>query len=291
MYDDMMKLKSEKSFTYVPDGSTLTEALKRTTHLAIGAHPDDIEIMAFHGIQQGLDHNSFTAVIAADGAGSPRAGKYQNITDDQMIATRQIEQKKAAALGKYNLLLMLAHTSKEIKNPKNSIIIEELAQIFMATNPDVVYLHNIADKHHTHVALALKCLVALRTLPKNKKPKKVLGCEVWRSLDWLSDKQKVVLPTSANEDLALQLCQAHDSQIAGGKKYDLGTLGRRHANATFFESTKTDKESSLCFAMDLTTLIHEKTLNPKKLIKKHLAILQKEVFENLVVPSMPKKKK
>ena len=35
---------------YVPDGSDLSSALARTTHLAIGAHQDDLEIFAYHGI-------------------------------------------------------------------------------------------------------------------------------------------------------------------------------------------------------------------------------------------------
>ena len=46
-----------------------------------------------------------------------------------------------------------------------------------------------------------------------------------------------------------------DSQIAGGKRYDLATLGRRAGNATFFASHATDKANQLIFGMDLTPLI------------------------------------
>ena len=35
---------------YVPDGKSVVAALKRVTHLGIGAHQDDLEFMAFHGI-------------------------------------------------------------------------------------------------------------------------------------------------------------------------------------------------------------------------------------------------
>ena len=35
---------------FVPDGRTVPAALARITHLGIGAHQDDLEFMAFHGI-------------------------------------------------------------------------------------------------------------------------------------------------------------------------------------------------------------------------------------------------
>ena len=35
---------------FVPDGLEMPAALSRTTHLAIAAHQDDLEIMAYHGI-------------------------------------------------------------------------------------------------------------------------------------------------------------------------------------------------------------------------------------------------
>ena len=37
---------------FVPDGLPPAAALARTTHLAIAAHQDDIEIMAYHGIAE-----------------------------------------------------------------------------------------------------------------------------------------------------------------------------------------------------------------------------------------------
>ena len=36
-------------------------------------------------------------------------------------------------------------------------------------------------------------LAALRRLPADQRPKRVLGCEVWRDLDWLVDADKQVL--------------------------------------------------------------------------------------------------
>ena len=34
----------------VPDGVSIDDAFTRTTHLAIGAHPDDLEVMDYHGV-------------------------------------------------------------------------------------------------------------------------------------------------------------------------------------------------------------------------------------------------
>ncbi|MFP4541109.1 MAG: hypothetical protein ACLFR7_05730, partial [Opitutales bacterium] len=77
-------------------------------------------------------------------------------------------------------------------------------------------------------------------LPPEERPERVLGCEVWRGLDWMPDDEKVPLDVSGNLELAQQLNGVFDSQIVGGKRYDLATIGRRRANATFLESHHAD---------------------------------------------------
>jgi hypothetical protein len=52
-----------------------------------------------------------------------------------------------------------------------------------------------------------------------------------------------------------------DSQVSGGKRYDLATAGRRLAHATYFASHGTDEESALNFAMDLTPLVRDPDLS------------------------------
>ena len=54
------------------------------------------------------------------------------------------------------------------------------------------------------------------------------------------------------------LSAVFDSQIAGGKRYDLAAEGRRLANATFSASHACDTYSALNYAMDLTPLMDEK---------------------------------
>jgi hypothetical protein len=90
----------------------------------------------------------------------------------------------------------------------------------------------------------------------------VYGCEVWRDLDWLVDDEKTPMPISAYPELARTLNEVFATQIAGGKRYDLAVLGRRTANATFSNAHTTDQESAMQWAMDLTPLVLDDTLDP-----------------------------
>ena len=60
-----------------------------------------------------------------------------------------------------------------------------MKNILAATKPEIVYTHNPADKHDTHIGVVITTLQAMRELPRNQRPKKVVGCEVWRTFDWL----------------------------------------------------------------------------------------------------------
>jgi len=41
-----MRFKNKDAELYIPDGTEPLHAVKRTTHMCIAAHQDDIEIMA-----------------------------------------------------------------------------------------------------------------------------------------------------------------------------------------------------------------------------------------------------
>ena len=252
-----MRFHNSTADIFVPDGADLPRALARTTHLAIAAHQDDIEIMAYHGIAEcfGERDRWFTGVVVTNGAGSPRSGIYGSYTDAEMQRVRIAEQRKAAHIGEYSCQLQLGFGSAEVKDPQQTAVVEDLEQILRASTPEFVYLHNLADKHDTHVAVALRSIAALRAARGEVRPKKVYGCEVWRDLDWMVDEDKQVLPAAARPNLAAALVGVFDSQVSGGKRYDLATTGRRLAHATYYASHGTDKESAINFAMDLTPLI------------------------------------
>jgi LmbE family N-acetylglucosaminyl deacetylase len=259
-----MKLHQPRAQLYIPDHAPEVEALARTTHLAIAAHQDDIEILAIHGILAafGREDRWFTGVVMTDGGGSPRTGRYGHVSDEAMRRIRAEEQKKAAALGNYAAQFLLDYPSARVKDPDYRPPVDDLIAILEATRPEIVYTHNPADKHPTHIGVLHKTLTAIRALPKAQRPRRLLGCEVWRDLDWMLDEDKVALDVSGLEHLQQALIAVFDSQISGGKRYDLAVMGRRRAHATFFTSHATDQADLLTFAMDLTPLIEDDSLDP-----------------------------
>lgn len=240
----------------MPNGQPIPNALKRITHLGIGAHQDDLEFMAFHGILEGYSSNTkwFGGVTCTNGSGSSRVGKFKKFTDEQMMAVRRKEQNQAAKIGKFGVMIQLDYPSSAVKSATDTSLKKDLKKILAATRPEIIYTHNPADKHDTHIGVAVATIQALRELPRNQRPKKVVGCEVWRDLDWLPDSEKVLMDVSGHQQFAAKLNGVFASQIAGGKRYDLATLGRRSANATFFDSHATDAATQLIFGMDLTPL-------------------------------------
>ncbi len=278
-----MIFSQSASEVFVPDRRPLAAALARTTHLGIGAHQDDLEIMAYPGIADcfGRRDRWFTGVVVTDGGGSPRAGRFARHTDAQMKEVRRLEQRRAASIGKYAAVIQLAQPSPMVKDAKAAVVRDDLRAIFQATTPHTVYLHNPADKHDTHVAVFWRCLEALRALPKAKRPKRVYGCEVWRNLDWLLDRDKRVLDASAGTKLAAKLVAVFQSQIAGGKRYDLATAGRRLANATFHTAHATDRATALTWAMDLTPLVRDERLSVEKFTLSHIDRLRADVAARL----------
>ena len=254
-----MQLHNPGAEIFIPDGTAEAEAIGRTQLLSVGCHPDDLEILAYSGIIEcyGNPNKWFSGITITNGSGSPRAGLYADYTDEEMIEVRRQEQKKAAVVGEYGFIALLHYPSSAVRDSANEVVVEELKTLIEAAHPSVIYTHNPADKHSTHVAVTLRVIRALRELPAASRPAQVYGCELWRDLDWLPDTDKVVLDVSAHENVAAALLGIYDSQIAGGKRYDLATMGRRRAQATYFESHETDVATGLIFAMDLTPLIED----------------------------------
>jgi LmbE family N-acetylglucosaminyl deacetylase len=180
------------------------------------------------------------------------------VTDGRDSDTRLLEQKRAASRGNYAAVIWLDHASADVKQAAYPALASDLGAVLSAVRPRLVYTHNPADRHDTHVAVALHTVQALRANPSSVE--RVLGCEVWRALDWLQAQDKVTLDVSAAEDRLMPLIRAFDSQIAG-KRYDLAAAGRKRANATFLDSHAVDRASAVEYAMDLTPLVRDPTLD------------------------------
>ena len=85
-------------------------------------------------------------------------------------------------------------------------------------------------------------------------------------MDWLVDDDKVMFRLDERENIAAALVGVFDSQIAGGKRYDLATLARRRAHATYYQSHAVDAAQMINFGVDLTPLIENEKLDPAEYI-------------------------
>jgi len=252
-----MKLFNESADIYVPDNAVGDKRFERTTHLGVGAHQDDLEFMALHGVLECFQREDqwFGGVTCTDGAGSSRSGPYADFSDDAMKAVRVQEQRAAAHVGQYSFMAQLGHSSSTAKEgTERMALIDDLEAVLRAARPRVVYTHNPFDKHATHVGVLIAVLEAIGRLPKAERPTHLFGCEVWRGLDWLPDEMKVVQALDAHPNLATALNGVFDSQITGGKRYDLAVEGRRMANATFFDSHSVDDARRVAYAVNLSHL-------------------------------------
>jgi len=268
---------------FIPDGLPVEQALARTTHMAIAAHQDDLEIMAAAPILECFQQTKqwFSGVVVTDGRGSPRDDLYMNYTDEEMRGVRFKEQKKAAVVGEYAAQVLLDYPSQAVKDGMNLQPVEDIAALLQTAHPQVVYTHNLADKHDTHVGVALKVIAAIRSLPAAERPLNLYGCEVWRDLDWMMDEDKVPFDLSTHENLQAALLGVFDSQIAGGKRYDLASLGRRRANATYFASHGVDATLGLSYGMDLTPLITQPDQDVASFVQEFIERFAQDVASRL----------
>ena len=124
--------------------------------------------------------------------------------------------------------MLLGYPSSVVKDSANKGPVQDLITVLEATRPEVVYTHNLADKHATHVAVALRVIEAIRSLPADARPARLYGCEVWRDLNWLLDSDKVIFDTSAMENLGKRCSAFSDSHFRALRSGDDGPPRQRH---------------------------------------------------------------
>ena len=256
---------------------------KPVKYLCICAHQDDNEIMAMDGVLKGIRSRnySFALVVTADGGGSARTGEFKDYTDEMMKAVRIKEQQEASEIGRYHSLYLLNYPSKDIKDKNNRDIVEEYKNIIKELKPEVIYTHSVLDKHPTHLGVAVKVINAIRELSKEYQPKVLYGCEVWRGLDWISDERKIGFDLSKNVKLQKKILDVFKSQIAGGKEYTKASLGRRYANATYFQSHSVDTYKLVNYGIDMRPLIKDRNLSIKEFALSYVDDLRNEISNEL----------
>jgi LmbE family N-acetylglucosaminyl deacetylase len=258
-----MQFDNDNIKFFILKNNNIELSISTSTHMGIVAHADDLEILAYHGILKCYESNekNFFGVVCTDGGGSPRSNKYKNVSDEEMINIRKVEQEKAAILGNYNGVSFLNYKSSEIKNSHSINMKNDIKKLIKLSNAEIIYTHSLTDGHLTHLAVAIQTINALRELPIKQRPKKFYGCEVWNSLEWLNEKDRIMLNVSDNPKLAKNLLKVYDSQISGGKQYDKATIGRRKANATFNQKHNIDNIDYGIYAMDLMPLVENINLS------------------------------
>jgi LmbE family N-acetylglucosaminyl deacetylase len=276
-----LNINQSNAFVCVPDSIGTEDALSRTTHLAIGAHPDDLELIGIHGIAACFDRKDkwFTGVIVTDGAGSVRGGSYAAMSDAEIRGVRQQEQVTAAHLGQFSAAVQLGYPSSVLLAGFDEGLIQTLSDILTRAQPETVYLHNPADRHATHVAVCVHTIEALRR--SNHLPKEVFGVEVWRSLDWVSSEARILLDVSEVDALQQRLLNIYKSQLEGGKRLDAAIRARNIANATFDSEREADAILYGSYALDLLPLVCDTDLTVAGYVESLVDGIKIEIDTNL----------
>ena len=245
---------------YSPNNFGKTLAHKQTTHLGIVAHPDDLEFMAIHGISECYEcpNHWFSGIICTDGRGSIRPKDQKKLTEEEWIALRCEEQIQASKIGDYSYVHLLGFQSQAIATAQSfNLLVDTLKAELIKTRHTYIYTHSPADRHKTHRLVSLAAIQAIRAIHKDLPLTSFWGCEVWGSLEWLSNDDQQILDHSKHLDLAHRLNQCFSSQILGGKNYAEAITGRRIANATLLKPRNKDAFKEVTYAIDLMPLIQK----------------------------------
>ena len=265
---------------FIPDGREEKEAFAGIRRLCVAAHQDDIELMSLAVIGNS-PRGSFAGAVVTNGASSPRTGRFAGVTDEEMVILRAEEQKLVAKKAGYGALALLGYSSSEVKKLAREAVEADLRELILKLSPEEIYTHNPADRHETHVAVFCRTVAALRSVPAEKRPRKLWGCEVWRSLDWLPDGVRTVVDSEKGTAMAGEILQAFESQVEGGKRYDRAYIGRQYANATFFESHSTDEHDCASNMLDMSVLLTNDSLDPRDFIYDVIDTFRRETRKKL----------
>lgn len=217
------------------------------------------------------DDRWFTGIVCTDGA-----------TATVGPTIRHREQREAASIGAYSVMAQLGHTSVAVRDSEfRGQLVDELADLLERSRPVNVYTHDLADRHPTHVAVALATIDAIRRLDPAVRPGRVVGCEGWRGLAWMSEQEKIRMSLDTKSDLPRRLVQAHSSQLAT-KAYDSAFQGRRRANATLHDIHSPDETDEVMVAMELTPLVRNDDLDPVEFVRAAIDRFGREVEMTLL---------
>ena len=124
--------------------------------LAIGAHPDDVELGCGAALMAHVAAgDTVTMLVMTGGENGPG--------DDRQVAGRRAEQQRAAELIGARLVW---GGLRDCEVVADSAAIRRIEQVLQATAADLVYVHAPDDSHQDHRAVAAATLGAARRLPR-----------------------------------------------------------------------------------------------------------------------------
>jgi LmbE family N-acetylglucosaminyl deacetylase len=268
---------------FSPKSLDLVSALGQSRIVGIGAHSDDLDFMCLSAIEKGRTadgQSTFFGMILSNGSGSKRGKAFESFSDSDFIELRRREQRESAGISGFTGVLQFSYPSAQVKRKSFAKLQTEVAALLAAAPVEAVFTHSPFDRHDTHRAVCFHVLSAIQSLPRARRPKKVIGCEVWRSLDWLPEKYRKIFPICTTEPQMRRLFSVYQSQILGAKNYVDAVIGRKRSHATFSESHERDAADFCEIGVDLSPVaLGKRSLN--QFCDEVLQEFQKEIRQEL----------
>lgn len=128
-----------------------SQVAERRTVLAVGAHPDDVEIGCAGALLEHRDHGDDLVLLVL--TGGERGGD----------ASLRAQEAQSAA----NLLgaELVHHELPDTSVPESGETITAIADVIERLRPEVVYTHSLNDNHQDHRSVHRATVVAARDVP------------------------------------------------------------------------------------------------------------------------------
>ncbi len=188
--------------------------------LAIGAHPDDIEIACSGTLAKCIKRGD-TVIVCHVSSGSLG---HVVIQPDELRLIRANEAKKAGALAGVEEVLCAGFDDLEIFDTKEAR--DKIVDIIKYANPDLIITHDPNDymPDHTTVSKLVFDASFTATLPnyksKYKQPAKMVPLYYMDTLAGVNFNPTEYVDISDEIDLKLQMLNCHESQVVWMREHD-----------------------------------------------------------------------
>ena len=188
--------------------------------LAIGAHPDDIELACCGTLAKCVKRGD-TVIVCHVSSGSLG---HVVIPPDELRLIRANEAKKAGALAGVQEVLCAGFDDLEIFDTKAAR--DKIIDIIKYADPDLIITHDPNDymPDHTTVSKLVFDASFTATLPnyksKYKQPAKMVPLYYMDTLAGINFNPTDYVDISGEIDLKLQMLECHESQVAWMRDHD-----------------------------------------------------------------------